>query len=657
MIQKVLIANRGEIAVRIIRSAKKMGIKTVAVYSEPDAEALHVQMADEKVFIGKAPANESYLVQDKIIDAAKQTGADAIHPGYGFLSENAAFADLCKQNNIIFIGPSSFAMATMGDKITARKTMIEAGVNVVPGYQGEAKDDSTLLQEARKIGYPIMVKATAGGGGKGMRLVQSEKDLLDAVHAAQSEAASAFGNATVYLEKFIKSPHHIEFQILADKYGNVIHLNERECSVQRRHQKVIEETPSPLMTPEVRKQMGEQAKQAAKAVNYVGAGTIEFLVDDELNYYFLEMNTRLQVEHPITEMTTGVDLVEQQFKIANGEKLTYTQKDIPQNGHAIECRIYAEDPDNNFMPASGKVYYMEEPKGAHIRVDGYMYTGAEVPIYYDPMIAKLIVWNETRQQAIDKMKTALENYKIIGIKHNIAFLHTVLQHPQFVKGQYDTRFIGLYSGDLSMHFDNVNFNLMAFAGYLKYHQLLGNNMKRYNPSYLLLPQILNIDINDEAYKVKILETYNDSYKIQVNNQTHFVTKHQLSDVKMQLVEGKQSHDFILISTKPNIFIINNKIYNFEVIIQDQKQIYAQQRKTAANEGDANFISTPIPGKVVKIPVSEGQEVEDGTTVIIVEAMKMQSEYKVSGNKIIKEIKVKEGDNIEGNQVLIVLENA
>ena len=656
MIQKVLIANRGEIAVRIIRSAIKMGIKTVAVYSEPDANALHVQMADEKVFIGKAPANESYLVSEKIIDAAKQTGADAIHPGYGFLSENAEFADLCKQNNITFIGPSSYAIATMGDKITARETMIKAGVKVVPGYQGEAKDDDTLLSEARKIGYPVMVKATAGGGGKGMRLVQSEDDLLNAVHAAQSEAASAFGNATVYLEKFIKSPHHIEFQILADKYGNVIHLNERECSVQRRHQKVIEETPSPLMTPEIRKQMGEQAKQAAKAVNYEGAGTVEFLVDDDLNYYFLEMNTRLQVEHPITEMTTGVDLVEQQFKMADGEKLSYTQEDIPQNGHAIECRIYAEDPDNNFMPGSGTVYYMHEPKSKHIRIDGYMYAGAEVPIYYDPMIAKLIVWDETRQQAIEKTKTALEDYKILGVKHNIAFLHTVLQHPQFTKGQYDTRFIGLYADDLKIHY-NVNFDLIAFAVSLKYHQLLEHNMKRYKPNYQLLPQDLSINLKHESYKVRITESYKDSYKIQVNEKPYFLTKQQISDEKIRLIEDHQSHEMILIPVSPNQFILNFKIYNFEVEVADRKRLYAQIRNSSNNEADSNYISTPIPGKIVKIPVSEGQEVTDGTTVIIVEAMKMQSEYKVSGNKIIKEIKVKEGDNIDGNQVLIVLENA
>jgi len=656
MIQKVLIANRGEIAVRIIRSAKKMGIKTVAVYAEPDAEALHVQMADEKVFIGNAPANESYLVQEKIIDAAKKTGADAIHPGYGFLSENAAFSRLCQQNNIIFIGPSAHAIATMGDKITARNTMIEAGVNVVPGYQGEAKDDETLLAEARKIGYPIMVKATAGGGGKGMRLVQTETGLIEAVNAAKSEAQAAFGNGVVYLEKYITSPHHIEFQILADAHGNVVHLNERECSVQRRHQKVVEETPSPLMTPKVRKQMGEQAKQAAKAVNYVGAGTIEFLMDDDLNYYFLEMNTRLQVEHPITEMTTGVDLVEQQFKMANGEKLSFTQANIPQNGHAIECRIYAEDPENNFMPDSGTVYYMKEPEGNDIRVDGYMYTGAEVPIYYDPMISKLIVWSETRQQAIEKMKTALENYKIMGVKHNIAFLHAVLQHPQFVNGQYDTRFIELYADDLKIQSD-INFDLMAFAAYLKYHQLLEDNMKRYYPAYQLLPQNLSIKIGDDLYHVKIIDTYNDSYKIEVNEQYYFLSKQQLSEMAFSIRQGKNQYDMILLTIAPNQFIINYKTQNYEGKVFDQKRIYAQMRKQSEQEEDTNFISTPIPGKIVKIPVTEGQEVPDGTTVIIVEAMKMQSEYKVTGDKIIKEIKVKEGDNIDGNQILIVLDNA
>jgi len=655
MIKKVLIANRGEIAVRIIRSAKKMGIKTVVVFSDADKDALHVKMADEKVNIGKAPANESYLRSDKILEAAKKTGADAIHPGYGFLSENANFSKLCQENDLIFIGPSAYAIATMGDKITARKTMIEAGVNVVPGYQGDAKDDDTLLVEARKIGYPIMVKATAGGGGKGMRLVQTEAELITAVNAAKSEAKAAFGNEMIYLEKYITSPHHIEFQILADAYGNVIHLNERECSIQRRHQKIIEETPSPLMTPELRQKMGEQAKQAAKAVNYVGAGTVEFLVDNDLNYYFLEMNTRLQVEHPITEMTTGVDLVEQQFKMAAGKELTINQKEIKQNGNAIECRIYAEDPEENFRPASGKILYLQEPEGQGIRIDGYMYQGAEVPIYYDPMIAKLIVHADTRRQAIDKMKQALTDYKILGIKHNIPFLYDVLKHPKFLKGQYDTRFIGLYHNDLFGK-PEVNFDLMAFATYLKYHQLLETNMKNYNPLYILVPQNLSIKINDNFYKVNIIKTYQDSYKIKVNDRDYFVKKEQLNDYQFKISAGNQDYLMILVSVTPHQFILNCKTMNFEIEIFDKQRLYALKRKQASNEEDTNFISTPIPGKVVKILVSEGQKVTDGTTLIIVEAMKMQSEYAVSGDKIVKEIKVNEGDSIEGNQILMVLED-
>ncbi len=655
MIKKVLIANRGEIAVRIIRSAKEMGIQTVAVYAEPDKNALHVQMADEKVFIGNAPANESYLVPEKIIDAAKQTNADSIHPGYGFLSENAEFSELCKKENIIFIGPSAHAIATMGDKITARETMIRAGVSVVPGYQGEAKDDNTLLVEAQKIGYPIMVKATAGGGGKGMRLVHDKTDLINAVNAAKSEAKAAFGNDTIYLEKYITSPHHIEFQILADKHGNVIHLNERECSVQRRHQKIIEETPSPLMTPEVRKKMGEQAKQAARAVNYSGAGTIEFLMDDNLNYYFLEMNTRLQVEHPITEMTTGVDLVQEQFKIAAGEKLQYKQENIPQNGHAVECRIYAEDPENNFMPSSGKVHYISEPKGDGIRIDGYMYSGAEIPIYYDPMISKLITWEKNRDKAIEKMKFALENYKILGVKHNIPFLHKVLSHNKFIQGKYDTRFIGLYADDLKSA-PSKNLDFVAFVSYLRYHQLLENNMQTFNPAYKLIPQQLKLVIDKNEYEIKIIEEYQNSYKIKVNENSYFVKKEQLGDNAFLLKENGNQHKMILAVAKTKEYIINYGIHNFEVKIIDTQSKYALNRNQGKAGDNSNLISTPIPGKIVKIPVSKGEKVSDGTTVIIVEAMKMQSEYKASGNKIVKEIKVKEGDAIEGNEILVVLED-
>ena len=441
MIKKILVANRGEIAIRVMRTCREMGIKSVAVFSEADRKSMHVRFADEAYCIGPPPSNESYLVIDNIIKVAKQCKAQAIHPGYGFLSENAEFADRCEEEGLIFIGPSSFAINTMGDKITARKNMMAAGVKVVPGTSEPIKDLKEAVEIVREVGLPVMVKATAGGGGKGMRLIKNDEDIVSSVSAAKSEAKAAFGNDAVYIEKYIDSPHHIEFQILADKHGNCIHLFERECSVQRRHQKVVEETPSPIMTPEVRAEMGRQAVAAAKAVNYASAGTIEFIVDDDLNYYFLEMNTRLQVEHPITERVVGVDLVKEQINIANGLPLTYKQEDLSQNGHAIEVRIYAEDPDNNFMPSPGVVKHITEPLGLGVRHDGYIYEGYEIPMYYDPMISKLIVWAPTRDQAIARMKRALYAYKIIGIKTTIPFLSRIMDVPSFRKGKYNTHFI------------------------------------------------------------------------------------------------------------------------------------------------------------------------------------------------------------------------
>ncbi len=441
MIKKILVANRGEIAVRVMRSCREMGIKSVAVFSEADRTSMHVRYADEAYCIGPAPSNESYLVIDHIIDVAKKTKADAIHPGYGFLSENAEFSDRCKKEGIIFIGPSSFAINTMGDKITARKTMQKANVPVVPGTIEPIQDLDEAVEVIKEIGLPVMIKASAGGGGKGMRLVKHEKDILPAVSSAKSEAKAAFGNDAVYIEKYINSPHHIEFQILADNHGNCIHLFERECPVQRRHQKVIEETPSPIMTPEVRDDMGKHAVAAAKAVNYSGAGTIEFIVDDNLNYYFLEMNTRLQVEHPITERVVSVDLVKEQIKIANNEVLKLKQDELVQNGHAIEARIYAEDPDNNFMPNPGLIKHITEPLGLGVRHDGYVYEGYEIPIHYDPLISKLIVWAPTRDEAIDRMKRALYAYKITGIKTSIPFLNRIMDVPDFKKGRYNTHFI------------------------------------------------------------------------------------------------------------------------------------------------------------------------------------------------------------------------
>lgn len=441
MIKKILVANRGEIAVRVMRSCREMGIKSVAVFSEVDRTSMHVRYADEAYCIGPAPSNESYLVIDNIIEVAKKTKADAIHPGYGFLSENAEFSDRCKKEGIIFIGPSSYAINTMGDKITARKTMQKANVPVVPGTIEPIQDLDKAVEVIMEIGLPVMIKASAGGGGKGMRLVKYEKDILSAVSSAKSEAKAAFGDDAVYIEKYINSPHHIEFQILADNHGNCIHLFERECSVQRRHQKVIEETPSPIMTPEVRDDMGKHAVAAAKAVNYSGAGTIEFIVDDDLNYYFLEMNTRLQVEHPITERVVSVDLVKEQIKIANNEVLSLKQDELVQNGHAIEARIYAEDPDNNFMPNPGLIKHITEPLGLGVRHDGYVYEGYEIPIHYDPLISKLIVWAPTRDEAIERMKRALYAYKITGIKTSIPFLNRIMDVPSFKEGQYNTHFI------------------------------------------------------------------------------------------------------------------------------------------------------------------------------------------------------------------------
>jgi len=440
-IQKILIANRGEIAIRIMRTCREMGISTVAVFSDADRTSMHVRYADEAYHIGPSASSESYLNADKIIEVAKKSNTDAIHPGYGFLSENAGFAVKCAQNGIKFIGPSPEVINQMGDKIQARLTMIAAGVPVVPGTTESIKTEKDAIETIQKIGLPVMVKAAAGGGGKGMRLITEEKDIVSMVRSARSEAKSSFGNDSVYVEKYISSPHHIEFQVLGDQHGNVVHLFERECSVQRRHQKMIEETPSPLVTPELREEMGRCAVNAAKAVGYEGAGTIEFLVDNSLNFYFLEMNTRLQVEHPITERVTGIDLVKQQILVAEGHALTFTQDKLRQTGHAIECRVYAEDSENNFMPNPGKIYNITQPLGLGVRTDGYVYEGYEIPIYYDSMISKLIVWAQNRSEAIERMKRALYEYKITGVKTSIKFLERIMDSEDFRSGNYDTNFI------------------------------------------------------------------------------------------------------------------------------------------------------------------------------------------------------------------------
>jgi acetyl-CoA carboxylase biotin carboxylase subunit len=439
-IRKVLVANRGEIAIRVMRTCKELGIATAAVFSEADRAALHVRTADQAFFVGPPPSRESYLVQQRIIDAAKQAGADAIHPGYGFLSENASFVRACEAAGITFIGPPASAMDAMGEKTRARANMIKAGVPVVPGTTEAIATVEEARAYAEKIGVPVMLKAAGGGGGKGMRKVERMEDFESSWRAAKSEAMNAFGNDAVYIEKYLEKPHHVEIQVFADQYGNTIHLNERECSAQRRHQKVVEETPSPILTPELRAKMGEVAVKAAKAVNYVGAGTVEFLVDVHRNFYFLEMNTRLQVEHPVTEWVTGLDLVALQIRAAEGEKLPLTHAPEPR-GHSIEVRVYAEDPARNFMPSPGKITYLRVPGGPNVRDDSGVFPGYTVPNFYDPMISKLSVWAPTRREAIARAQRALSEYVVKGITTNIRYLRAILAHPEFIEGDYDTSFL------------------------------------------------------------------------------------------------------------------------------------------------------------------------------------------------------------------------
>jgi len=441
MIKRVLIANRGEIAVRVIRAARELGIETVAVYSDCDRLALHVRMANRAYRLGPSPAAESYLDMDRIFEAARASNADAIHPGYGFLSEKPEFAQRCSSEGIIFVGPNFEAMKQMGDKVSARKTALNVGVPVVPGSEGVVLNSQSALRVAQDIGFPIMVKASAGGGGKGMRLVTAAEQLPSALRDAESEALAAFGDSSVYLEKAILRPRHIEFQILADRHGNVIHLGERECSIQRRHQKVIEECPSPLMTSALRQKMGEAAVSLAKACGYENAGTMEFLVENSGEFYFLEMNTRLQVEHPVTEMVTGIDLVKEQFRIASGERLGLRQGEVDWRGHALECRIYAEDPENQFYPCPGRITRLRVPSGPAVRDDGGIYEGWSVPIYYDPLLSKLVTWGRDRLEAICRMERALSEYQVGGIKTNLSMFRSILAHADFRDGLLSTDFI------------------------------------------------------------------------------------------------------------------------------------------------------------------------------------------------------------------------
>ncbi len=463
MFRKILIANRGEIAIRVARACKEMGISVIGVYSSIDKDSLHLNFCDEAVCIGEPPPLSSYLNIQKLIEVAKSTGAEAIHPGYGFLAENPAFAKACEENSIIFIGPSSKALALVGDKVASRITAKKINAPIIPGMEVSGGDIKEFLKKAKEVGYPVIVKAALGGGGKGMHIAKDEKELNENIETSRREARSAFGDESVYIEKYLEKPRHIEFQVLRDKYGNVVHLCERECSIQRRHQKIIEETPSPALTPELRERMGETAKKIIAAAEYVNAGTVEFLLDQDKNFYFLEVNARVQVEHPITEMVTGFDIVKRQIMIAAGEKLDIKQEDVLQRGNAIEARIYAEDPDNNFLPSPGKILFLQEPQGPGIRVDSGIYSGWNVPPHYDPILSKLIVWAESRQSAIAKLSQALNNYVILGIKSNIGFLKKIIEIPQFINAELHTHFIDENIKSLAPKKDLLDIALIASA--------------------------------------------------------------------------------------------------------------------------------------------------------------------------------------------------
>ncbi|HEX3386258.1 MAG TPA: acetyl-CoA carboxylase biotin carboxylase subunit, partial [Mucilaginibacter sp.] len=459
--QKILVANRGEIALRVMRSAREMGIKTVAVYSAADRDALHVRYADEAAYIGEAPSSQSYLVGEKIIDACRKTGAEGIHPGYGFLSENAGFARMVREAGLILIGPSPEAMEVMGNKLSAKAAALKYNIPMVPGTEEAITDIPEAKKRAAEVGFPILIKAAAGGGGKGMRIVDNIADFEEQMHLAVSEATSAFGDGSVFIERYVSSPRHIEIQVLGDTHGNIVHLFERECSVQRRHQKVIEEAPSAILTPEIRAKMGQCAVDVARSVNYTGAGTVEFIMDEKLNFYFLEMNTRLQVEHPVTELVTGIDLVKEQIRIARGEPMSFKQEELELRGHAVELRVYAEDPANNFLPDIGTLQTYVTPKGPGVRVDDGFEQGMEIPIYYDPMIAKLITYGENRAEAIDRMIRAIDEFQITGITTTLGFGKFVMQHEAFTLGKFDTHFVQKYFTPEVLQNSNADEELIA----------------------------------------------------------------------------------------------------------------------------------------------------------------------------------------------------
>jgi len=682
MFTKILIANRGEIACRVIATAKKMGIATVAVYSEADKEARHVLLADEAVLLGPAPSRESYLVADKIIAAAKATGAQAIHPGYGFLSENEAFAKRCEDEGIAFIGPRHFSIAAMGDKIASKKLANEAKVNTIPGYNDAIASAEAAVEIAKGIGYPVMIKASAGGGGKGLRVAFNDKEAFEGFTSCKNEALNSFGDDRVFIEKFVEEPRHIEIQVLGDSHGNVIYLNERECSIQRRHQKVIEEAPSPFISDATRKAMGEQAVALAKAVQYQSAGTVEFVVGKDQSFYFLEMNTRLQVEHPVTEAITGIDLVEMMIRVANGEKLPMTQADVKRNGWAIECRINAEDPFRNFLPSTGRLVRFQTPVQTMfqsntqdllgVRVDTGVQDGGEIPMFYDSMIAKLIVHGTDRNDAIAKMREALNGFVIRGISSNIPFQAALLAHPKFVAGDFNTGFIAENYGH-GFRAEDVPHNdpdfLVALAAFVRRKSReRAANLSGQLPGYdVQIGHDYSVVVLGAKGANRYIAVHVDEFRgqsgkaiIKVGESHYIIESHsRLNDVRITgSVNGKPFTAQVERGTPKNPLVlqVQHNGTRIEALVVSPRMAELHQMMPFKTPPDmSRFVLSPMPGLLVNVAVTPGQKVQAGERVAVIEAMKMENILFAAHDGVVKKVMASQGESLTVDQVIVEFE--
>jgi propionyl-CoA carboxylase alpha chain len=654
--KKILIANRGEIACRVIRTAKKMGIATVAVYSDADARSPFVLMADEAVHIGPSPAAQSYLLADKIIEACKQTGAEAVHPGYGFLSERTSFAQALADNGIAFIGPPIGAIAAMGDKIESKKLAKAAGVSVVPGFVGEIDSTEHAVEIAGSIGYPVMMKASAGGGGKGMRLAWSEQDVREGFEATKREGLASFGDDRVFIEKFIVSPHHIEIQILGDQHGTILYLGERECSIQRRHQKVVEEAPSPFVTSEMRKEMGEQAVALARAVGYYSAGTVELIVGADKSFYFLEMNTRLQVEHPVTEYITGVDLVEQMIRVAYGEKLPMTQAEVKLTGWAIENRVYAEDPYRGFLPSTGRLVRYQPPEAINgVRVDDGVKEGGEVSIFYDPMIAKLITYGETREEAIDKQILALDQFELEGVGHNLDFLSAIMQHPRFRAGNLTTGFIaeeypdGFHGAPASADLLRSLAAIAAFAATAeadRARRVDGQLGKRLSP-----PCAWQVLIDGTTHNVTLAGDEMTVDGTALDLEMEYTPGDRIIDAEI----GDEPLAVKIVRTRAGFKLTTRGASHIVRVLPAHIAPLARHMIEKIPPDMSRFLLAPMPGLLVALHVEPGEKVEAGQPLAVVEAMKMENILRAEKSGTVKSLSAAAGDSLAVDAVILEME--